>query len=113
MPRPLGSPNAPRARAIKTLEERFPQLANGGLLYKMAEQAVLAEAMLNDRANLEVPEGEQHPDPVTIPDRNTVQSMYERVTQYVLPRLKSTEMKLGGIDGGTIRVSFERDDGPA
>lgn len=102
MARPTGSPNAPRARAIKTLEERFPELAEGGLLFKMAEQAVLAEQELNARAAAEGGE------PINLMERQTVQGMYEKVTQYVLPRLKAQEVTLGAAGGGPLVVTFAR-----
>ena len=102
MARPTGSPNAPRARAIKTLEERFPELAEGGLLFKMAEQAVLAEQELNDRA------AQENGEPINLIERQTVQGMYEKVTKYVLPQLRATEVNLSGADGGAITVRFAR-----
>ena len=110
-----GTPNLPRARALAQLERKFPELKDG-LLSRMAEQAEKGRAELEAReaaiAEAKV-KGEEPPagvDPVTLADRNLVGSMYERVTKYLLPALKATEVKMGGLEeGGAITVKFERD----
>ena len=104
MGRPAGAPNAPRTRAIKTLEERFPEFADGGLLFKLAEQAVLAERALVERA------GAEGGEPITVDERQTLQVMYERVTKFVLPQLKAVEMSVDA-SSGSFTVKIEKPKG--
>jgi hypothetical protein len=88
---------------LAQLEQMHPGLKDG-LLSRIAEQAEKARADLIARETLKVPAGQQHPNPVTNDERQMVAGMYERLTKFILPQLKATDVSVSAGQGGPIEI---------
>jgi hypothetical protein len=105
-----GSPNKPRDRMMRLIEEQWPdfdpvarmieaaEIARADILKRIeAYQALPADADIEELQRARVQTGEL----------NALSAMYERPARYLAPQLKAMEVKAGGLNGGPITVVFQ------
>lgn len=110
MARPKGGTYSPRERMLRELERKYPRFSPVPRMVEQAEKVRLEIAAQEKQHKADLKAGAAEPTPpVSRADRALLHGLYVSTAKFLVPQLRAQDITMGGVDGGAIIVTFQRD----